>query len=128
MKRHRFYMHLVVVGLMIHLSMGSICFAESEIKRIEYEKVGIEDTIFREFEGSIRTEESEIKRIREEEENLEESVRAEFDKEINGPPSQFTEGIKTILERKRVLNDYIITKSNEERYKRARELFNKKAW
>ena len=32
MKRQRFYMHLVVVGLMIHLSMVSVCFANSEIK------------------------------------------------------------------------------------------------
>ena len=32
MKRQRFYMHLVMVGLMIHLSMVSVCFADSEIK------------------------------------------------------------------------------------------------
>ena len=32
MKRQRFYMHLVVVGLMIYLSMVSVCFADSEIK------------------------------------------------------------------------------------------------
>ena len=32
MKRQRFYMHLVVVGLMIYLSMVSACFAGSEIK------------------------------------------------------------------------------------------------
>ena len=31
MKRQRFYMHLVVVGLMIHLSMVSVCFAGSAI-------------------------------------------------------------------------------------------------
>ena len=31
MKRQRFYMHLVVVGLMIHLSTVSVCFAGSEI-------------------------------------------------------------------------------------------------
>ena len=31
MKRQRFYMHLVVVGLMIHLSMVSVCFADSKI-------------------------------------------------------------------------------------------------
>ena len=32
MKRQRFYMHLVVVGLMIYLSMVSVCFADSEIQ------------------------------------------------------------------------------------------------
>ena len=32
MKRQRFYMHLVVVGLMIYLSMVSVCFAGSEIQ------------------------------------------------------------------------------------------------
>ena len=32
MKRQRFYMHLVVVGLVIHLSMVSVCFAGSEIQ------------------------------------------------------------------------------------------------
>ena len=32
MKRQRFYMHLVVVGLMIYLSMMSVCFADSEIQ------------------------------------------------------------------------------------------------
>ena len=32
MKRQRFYMHLVVVGLMIYLSIVSVCFADSEIK------------------------------------------------------------------------------------------------
>ena len=32
MKRQRFYMHLVVVGLMIYLSMLSVCFADSEIQ------------------------------------------------------------------------------------------------
>ena len=32
MKRQRFYMHLVVVGLMIYLSIASVCFADSEIK------------------------------------------------------------------------------------------------
>ena len=31
MKRQRFYMHLVVVGLMIYLSIVSACFADSEI-------------------------------------------------------------------------------------------------
>ena len=31
MKRQRFCMHLVVVGLMIHLPMVSVCFANSEI-------------------------------------------------------------------------------------------------
>ena len=31
MKRQRFYVHLVVVGLMIHLSMVSECFAGSEV-------------------------------------------------------------------------------------------------
>ena len=31
MKRQRFYIHLVVVGLMIHLSMVSVCFAGSVI-------------------------------------------------------------------------------------------------
>jgi phospholipid transport system substrate-binding protein len=31
MKRQRFFIHLVVVGLMIHLSMVSECFAGSEI-------------------------------------------------------------------------------------------------
>ena len=31
MKRQRFYMHLVVVGSMIHLSTVSACFADSEI-------------------------------------------------------------------------------------------------
>ena len=31
MKRQRFYMRFVVVGLMIHLSMVSVCFAGSEI-------------------------------------------------------------------------------------------------
>ena len=31
MKRQRFYMHLVVVGLMINLSMASVCFAGSVI-------------------------------------------------------------------------------------------------
>ena len=31
MKRQRFYMHLVVVGLMIHMSMVPVCFAASEI-------------------------------------------------------------------------------------------------
>ena len=32
MKRQRFYMHLVVVGLMIYLSIASVCFADSKIK------------------------------------------------------------------------------------------------
>ena len=32
MKRQRFYIHLVVVGLMIYLSMVSVCFADSEIQ------------------------------------------------------------------------------------------------
>ena len=32
MKQQRFYMHLVVVGLMIYLSMVPVCFADSEIK------------------------------------------------------------------------------------------------
>jgi len=32
MKRQRFYMHLVVVGLIIYLSMVSVCFADSEIQ------------------------------------------------------------------------------------------------
>ena len=32
MKRQRFYMHLVVVGLMIYLSMVSVCFADSDIQ------------------------------------------------------------------------------------------------
>ena len=32
MKRQRFYMHLVVVGLMIYLSMVSVCFADSKIQ------------------------------------------------------------------------------------------------
>jgi len=31
MKRQRFFIHLVVVGLMIHLSMVSECFADSEV-------------------------------------------------------------------------------------------------
>ena len=31
MKRQRFYVHLIVVGLMIHLSVVSVCFAGSEI-------------------------------------------------------------------------------------------------
>ena len=31
MKQQQFYMHLVVFGLMIHLSMVSVCFAGSEI-------------------------------------------------------------------------------------------------
>ena len=31
MKRQRFFIHLVVVGLMIHLSVVSVCFAGSEI-------------------------------------------------------------------------------------------------
>ena len=31
MKRQRLYMHLVVVGLMIYLSIVSACFADSEI-------------------------------------------------------------------------------------------------
>ena len=31
MKRQRFYAHLVVVGLVIHMSMVSVCFADSEI-------------------------------------------------------------------------------------------------
>ena len=31
MKRQRFYRNLVVVGLVIHLSMVSVCFADSEI-------------------------------------------------------------------------------------------------
>ena len=31
MKRQRFYMHLVVVGLMIHFSIVSVCFADSKI-------------------------------------------------------------------------------------------------
>ena len=31
MKRQQFYMHLVVLGLMVHLSMVSVCFAGSEI-------------------------------------------------------------------------------------------------
>jgi len=34
MKRQRFYIHLVVVGLMIHLSMVSVCFAGSEIQSL----------------------------------------------------------------------------------------------
>ena len=33
MKRQRFYMHLVVVGLMIYLSIVSACFAGSEITK-----------------------------------------------------------------------------------------------
>jgi len=32
MKQQRVYMHLVVVGLMIYLSMVSVCFADSEIQ------------------------------------------------------------------------------------------------
>ena len=32
MKRQRFYMHLVSVGLMIYLSMVSVCFADPEIQ------------------------------------------------------------------------------------------------
>ena len=32
MKRQRFYMHLVVVGLIIYLPMVSVCFADSEIQ------------------------------------------------------------------------------------------------
>ena len=32
MKRQRFYMHFVVVGLMIYLSMVSVCFADSDIQ------------------------------------------------------------------------------------------------
>jgi len=32
MKRQQFYIHLIVVGLMIHLLMVSVCFANSEIK------------------------------------------------------------------------------------------------
>ena len=32
MKRQRFYRNLVVVGLMIHLSIVSVCFADSEIQ------------------------------------------------------------------------------------------------
>ena len=32
MKRQQFYVHLIVVGLMIHLLMVSVCFANSEIK------------------------------------------------------------------------------------------------
>jgi phospholipid transport system substrate-binding protein len=31
MKRQRFYVHLIVVGLMVHLSVVSVCFAGSEI-------------------------------------------------------------------------------------------------
>ena len=31
MKRQRFFIHLVVVGLMVHLSMVSECFADSEV-------------------------------------------------------------------------------------------------
>ena len=32
MKRQRLYVHLVLVGLMIYLSIVSVCFADSEIK------------------------------------------------------------------------------------------------
>ena len=98
------------------------------IERIRKKRSEIKNEINEEFRGKIKLIESKINDIEREEENLEESVRREFDREIKTNARRLPEGIKKLLEAQRVGNDFKNAKLEEDRYRRAKKLFNKRTW
>ncbi|UKM63884.1 hypothetical protein GSB9_00430 [Flavobacteriaceae bacterium GSB9] len=84
---------------------------------------------FRELEAEERSHfEAEARRLEQEESNLETTVRDEFYRAIENTPRELSKGISSILEARRVGNDFVNAKSKEQRYQSARELFRKGTW
>lgn len=59
---------------------------------------------------------------------MDQSVREQFLRDIDRNPSKFPQGIRTLLEARGMGSDFEAAKRQENRYKRARELFNKRTW
>ncbi|MDG4717130.1 hypothetical protein [Winogradskyella marincola] len=82
---------------------------------------GLEEQEQREFETARE-------KLKKEEAELEKTVREEFYRTIQTNPRELPKGIRTILEAQRVGHDFEDAKRKEQRYKSARELFNKGTW
>ena len=94
--------------------------------RKQQERVKVE--IREEFRGENEFEDSEIYRLEREEKNIERTVREEFYREIKESSSGLPREIKAILDAKRVGITFAVTEREEERYKRASEIFDKGTW
>ncbi|WFO16855.1 hypothetical protein M601_003495 [Cellulophaga baltica 4] len=99
-------------------------------------RIRSQQTVFqRNIEGEIKREEQDIEYensiiegLREEEGKLRERIRNEFDEAIKNNASKLPKGVTNILEAQRMGCDFEIAKCENERYKRAYELFKKGAW
>lgn len=104
---------------------------ETQRKRIE-ELIQEKASLTKQFGQLERDEQNEFERktreLGEEEANLEGTVREEFYRDVRTNPRKFSKGVKNILEAQRMGHDFEDAKCEENRYKRARELFVKGAW
>lgn len=103
---------------------GELYTVENDV-RAYFEEA--EETERREYQEEINRIEKEINTIEFEEISFEEEIRIQFDKDLESNPKQFTEELRTLLESKRILDDYIETECEEARYKRLQKLFKKGA-
>ncbi len=99
----------------------------SEIDRIRKD-INSEGKRTEDIRGYIAIEEGEIRRIEQEENNLEESIREELRRGVNENSPGLSSRIKTLLEVQRVASNFEDSKRENNRYQKARELFNKRAW
>lgn len=84
---------------------------------------------FRELEEQEQKDfETKIRQLESEESNLDQSVRKDLLRDIKQNPRRFSKGIRNILGAQTMGYDFENAKREENRYKRARELFIKGTW
>ncbi|WP_372746112.1 hypothetical protein [Lutibacter sp.] len=108
--------------------VSEIDSTERSIRNIREHQSRIEGEIWGEFKNEIEFEDSEIERLIEEENEFEETIRDEFHRELKESSRKLPKGIKVIMDAERLGSTFSEAKRENERYKRAYELFRKGTW